>query len=98
MKRLPAIVHHRVITFLLVLAAVVIGNLINQIFISNQPIEATKTEEQILAQLSKLEKDIRYQSTTIEQAQKERDRLQAALEYHHQLMDKTKTVTVQPTN
>lgn len=98
MKRLPAIVRHRVIIFLLVLAAVVIGNLISQIFIPNQQIESTKTEERILAQFSKLEKDIRYQSTTIEQAQKERDRLQHALEYHQQLMDKTKTVTIPPTN
>jgi len=97
MKRFPANLHANAILFILVISAVIIGNLLSHLLlrsdVAKMSAEIHATEQKLLTRLDKLEKDNQYQKTYAEQAQKESARLQRSIEYHQGLMDRARTPT-----
>lgn len=96
MKRLSAVIRTRAILFVLIVIAVVIGNLPSHWLLRNQmanmSAEIHAAEQKLLTKLEKLEKDNQYQRKHIEQAQRERAQLQRSIEYHQGLMDRARTL------
>lgn len=96
MKRLSAKIRGRVILFVLIAIAVVVGNLASHFLLRKQmatiSAEIHVAEQKLLARLDKLEKDNQYQRKYIEQAQRESAGLQRSIEYHQDLMDRARTI------
>lgn len=101
MKRLPAKIRSKIILFILIVSAVMIGNLLSHLLLRHDAAkisaEIKTAEKKLLQKLDKLEKDNKYQNAYAEQAQKERMRLQQSIEYHQGVMDRAAKTKVSPT-
>lgn len=97
MKRLATKTRARIMLFVLIISAVMIGNLVSHLLlrhdVAKMSAEIAAAEKTLLQKLDKLEKDNRYQKAYAEQAQKEAARLQRSIDYHQGLMDRAKTST-----
>ncbi|PUA28529.1 MAG: hypothetical protein B0W54_19005 [Cellvibrio sp. 79] len=101
MKKLTRIQQFMAALFLLVVLASFIGNALGYwLFYRNsfagQLAESNARETVLLEKLAtieKLQRDTQYHNKTIEHANKENLKLQQALEFHQQLMNKTNSAS-----
>lgn len=99
MKKLTRVQHARVTLFLSVIIASLIGNGAGYWLFKPENNLPGNFADDVLARLDKLEKmqrDQEYRNMQLEQANKEKQQLQRALEFHKQLLEKAVPPNTKP--
>lgn len=95
MKKIKRLHRSRIIFFLSLFLASLLGNGLGFWFFQKPnplPDDFAQTLNSRLESIEKSQRDLHYRNASIEQANKERERLQNALQYHQRMMDKSEAV------
>lgn len=99
MKKIKRLHRTRIIFFLSIVFASLIGNGLGFWLFQKPnalPDDFAQTINSRLESIEKSQRDLHYRNASIEQANKERERLQNALEHHQRMMDKSNAATASP--